>query len=82
MIVNIAINTETGKIVSSLGDNVYRDIEIFTHPISKKKTYCFVSTKKILPSTYPLHGIMSKKEKWANIFDEATQIKIDDFFNQ
>ena len=76
---NLVINTKTGNPQVSLGDNIYRDIEILTHPISGKKLYCFISSSYILPQTFHLHKLGSKVKRIANIFNNDEQQQILDF---
>ena len=77
--ISIAINTTNDKVQVSLGDNIYRDIKVFTHPITNEKYFCFISSKKILENTYLLSGIFAKKTEYANIFNEEYQKKISEY---
>ena len=76
----VATRTKDGAIVVNI-NSVYREVEMIMHPIKNKKLYCFISDKKILPDTYPLHGILSKKHRYANIFNEETQNEIKRILN-
>ena len=74
---DIIINTSNGSLLVSYKGKRY-NIKSFYHPIQKKELFMFQSSKPILNTTYPLHGVLSKTKKYANIFDEDMQIKIAD----
>ena len=78
---NIAQNTKTSQIQISMGDNIYRDLEVFTHPITGKKLYCFISSREILPKTFSLHKLGAKTKKIANIYNDEQQQQIIDYLN-
>ena len=77
---DIILNTQNDNVLISLNGKKY-NIRSFKHPIKKINLFMFETSKPILDDYYPLHGLMSKKKRYANIFDESMQTKIKEYLN-
>lgn len=80
-IMEIILNTQSGNVLISYQGKKY-SIRLFTHPIKKTNLYMFETSVPMLGETYPLHGLMDKKKRYANIFNEAMQNKIKNYLNE
>ena len=74
----IILNTQSGSVLVSYKGRKY-GVKRFTHPIRKTNLYMFEASAPILEDSYPLHGLMSKKKKYANIFEEGMQNEIENY---
>lgn len=77
----IILNTVNSNVLISYKGRHY-NIRKFMHPLRKVELYMFETTKPILEDAYPLHGLMSKKKRYANIFDSEMQIKVKDYMKK
>lgn len=83
MLYDLCVDTKNGNVYAYLGKYTNRVlIKSFIHPIQNKKLYMFETTKPVFEKRYLLSGLLSKKTKYANIFDDDMQKEIDEWLNR